>query len=166
MVENGCKHKPNVYTCNILLRGLCSDGMLEKAIKLFHTWVSKGKEVDAVTNLCKEGRFEDALNLVNDMIENELGPDKYTYNAFVNAGRTAEAEEIQAGKLQDQVSHVENAETDVAGVESISDGKEFPEKINQLCMEGRYKSSTALSNIEVKLLKMASSSSSVLVFCW
>ncbi|KAL2932381.1 hypothetical protein RDABS01_006400 [Bienertia sinuspersici] len=80
MVENGCKPKPNVYTCNILLRGLCSDGMLEKAIKLFHTW---------------EGRFEDALNLVNDMIENELGPDKYTYNAFVNAGRTAEAEEFR-----------------------------------------------------------------------
>lgn len=128
-----------------------------RPIKLFHTWVSKGKEVDAVTyntlitSLCKEGRIEDALNLVKDMMENKLGPDQYTYNAIFNAlvssGRTTEAEEfresmLQDGKLQDQHLQLEKdvtVETDVAKVEAIPKAEDFSQSINQLCTEGRYK---------------------------
>ncbi|KAH9612799.1 hypothetical protein KSS87_005484 [Heliosperma pusillum] len=131
--------------------------MLEKAIKLFHTWISKGKEVDTVTYntliacLCKEGRLEDALEFVKDMVNNKLEPDKYTYNAIFNAligaGRTAEAEEfresmIKTGKLLDQSLQPEKPETDdtdVASSERVSCSRDFSKQINQLCVEGRYK---------------------------
>ncbi|PIM99275.1 hypothetical protein CDL12_28235 [Handroanthus impetiginosus] len=102
MVEKS--FKPDIYTCNILLRGLCREGMLEKATKLFNTWVSKGKVLDAVkhntliTALCKEGRLEHSLNLVAEMEEKILGPDSYTFNAIIgalnDAGKTKEAEEL------------------------------------------------------------------------
>ncbi|KAJ0046236.1 hypothetical protein Pint_06491 [Pistacia integerrima] len=64
MVENS--FKPDVFTCNILLRGLCRKGMLEKALKLFNTWISKGRTIDAASRsedfkskMVEEGKLKD-----------------------------------------------------------------------------------------------------------
>ncbi|XVE99376.1 hypothetical protein REPUB_Repub03eG0192700 [Reevesia pubescens] len=89
MVEN--LFKSDVFTCNILLSGLCSEGLREKGLKIFNTWISKGKAVDGVTyntmisSLCKEGIFEAAIHLVSEMEERNLGPDHYTYTAILGA---------------------------------------------------------------------------------
>ncbi|KAK7391161.1 hypothetical protein VNO78_19572 [Psophocarpus tetragonolobus] len=108
MVENS--FKPDVFMRNILLRGLCTEGMLEKAFNFFNLWISKEYSVDVVTyntlisSLCKEGRLEEAFNLVTEVEGKKLVPDLYTYDAIVNmltrAGRTEEAEKIMALLLE------------------------------------------------------------------
>ncbi|KAJ0013732.1 hypothetical protein Pint_21734 [Pistacia integerrima] len=90
--------------------------MLEKALKLFNTWISKGRTIDAVTyntmisSLCKEVRFKDAFDLLSEMKEKKLGPDHYTFTiihgALTDAGRLQEAEDfkskmVEEGKLKD-----------------------------------------------------------------
>ncbi|RYR31221.1 hypothetical protein Ahy_B01g056013 [Arachis hypogaea] len=61
MVENS--FKPDVITCNILLRGLCKHG----------------KSIDAVTYntlisvLCKEGKLDEAFDLMTEMEKKNWG---------------------------------------------------------------------------------------------
>ncbi|KAJ0046027.1 hypothetical protein Pint_06117 [Pistacia integerrima] len=149
MVENS--FKPDVFTCNILLGGLCREGMLEKALKLFNTWISKGRTIDAVTyntmisSLCKEGRFKDAFDLLSEMEEKKLGPDHYTFNiihgALTDAGRLQEAEDfkskmVEEGKVKDLRQSVVTTETS-EGFDSSSIA--YSEQINELCRKGKYK---------------------------
>eukprot|EP00257_Ricinus_communis_P028154 XP_025015568.1 pentatricopeptide repeat-containing protein At2g16880 [Ricinus communis] len=154
MVEKS--FKPDLFTCNILLRGLCTEGMLDNALKLFNTWISKGKAIDAVTyntiisGLCKEGRFEEAFDLLAEMEEKKLGPDCYTYNAILcalaDAGRM-EAEEfmskiVEQGKLQDQTISLNKRKTESGSEtaqESDPNSVAFSEQINELCTQGKYK---------------------------
>ncbi|MED6145120.1 hypothetical protein PIB30_022118 [Stylosanthes scabra] len=108
MVENS--FQSDVITCNILLRGLCKAGMLEKAFNLFNTWIIKGKPVDAVTYntlisaLCKEGKLDEAFDLMIEMEGKKLGPDRYTYTAIIggltHAGRTEEAKKFMEKLLE------------------------------------------------------------------
>ena len=155
MVENS--FKLDVFTCNILLHGLCREGMLENALKLFNTWISKGKTIDTVTyntlisSLCKDGRFEDAFDLLEEMEEKKLGPDQYTYNAILgvltDAGRIKEAEEfmskmVEMGKLSDQSSQLGKGQDD--GNHDNSEGSDsssiaYSEQIKELCTQGKYK---------------------------
>lgn len=155
MVEKS--FKPDVFTCNILLRGLCREGMIEKALKLFNTWISKGKSVDTVTyntvitSLCKEGRLDEAFDLVAKMEENKLGPDHFTYNAILSAlthaGRIEEATKfmskmIETGNLLDQFLQMNKGEDKVASEtleETDSSSIAYSEHIDKLCTEGRYK---------------------------
>ena len=155
MVENS--FKLDVFTCNILLHGLCREGMLENALKLFNTWISKGKTIDTVTyntlisSLCKDGRFEDAFDLLEGMEEKKLGPDQYTYNAILgvltDAGRIKEAEEfmskmVEMGKLSDQSLQLGKGQDD--GNHDNSEGSDsssiaHSEQIKELCTQGKYK---------------------------
>ena len=131
--------------------------MLEKALKLFNTWISKGKAIDVVTyntlisSLCKEGRFEDVFDLLAEMEEKKLGPDQYTYNAILSAltdaGRIKEAEEFMSkigemGKLPDQPSQLgkgQDVVTHETPEESDSSSFAYSEQINELCTQGKYK---------------------------
>ncbi|KVI06902.1 Pentatricopeptide repeat-containing protein [Cynara cardunculus var. scolymus] len=143
-------------TVSTVLHALCLEknkGLLEKAITLFNTWISKGKTVDAVTYntlvscLCKEGRFEDAMDLVAEMKEKNLGPDRYTYNAVLvtltDAGRREEAEDLMSkmiewgNVLDDLSSHGVQDEPDTSLVACSED-------IDKLCTERKYRDALRL----------------------
>lgn len=154
--------KPDVFTCNILLRGLCREGMLEKALKLFNTWVSKGKDIDVVTyntlisSLCKEGKFENAYDLLTEMEERKLGPDQSTYNeilgALTDAGRIKEAEEFRLKMVESGILHDRNLKLDQGQYVLTSDMSEhidsksmaYSDQINELCNQHKYKDATHL----------------------
>ena len=87
----------------------------------------KRKTIDTVTyntlisSLCKDGRFEDAFDLLEEMEEKKLGPDQYTYNAILgvltDAGKIKEVEEfmskmVEMGKLSDQSSQLGKGQDD------------------------------------------------------
>lgn len=102
--------KPDVVTFIILLAGLCREGMLEKALKLFNTWISKGRKFDATTynkmisSLCREGRFKDAFDEVYEMKKKKPVPDHYTFNiiqgALINACKLQEAEDFKSKMVE------------------------------------------------------------------
>ncbi|KAJ6432807.1 hypothetical protein OIU84_019939 [Salix udensis] len=130
---------------------------LKKALKLFNTWISKGKDVDAVSYntiilaLCKEKRFGEAFDLLAEMEEKKLGPDYYTYNAILSgltdAGRMKDAEEFiskiaEKGKSEYQFLELgkrQDARTGEISQEPHPDAIAYSNKINELCSQGRYK---------------------------
>ncbi|XWS75108.1 hypothetical protein CRYUN_Cryun01aG0056700 [Craigia yunnanensis] len=127
--------------------------MLEKALKLFNTWILKGKAIDEVTyntmisGLCKEGRFEVAFHLVSEMKERNLGPDHYTYNAILgaltSAGRMNEAEElikkmVEVGKFQEKSLQLKEQNVKTSEITKVfdPDSNACSEQIIELCNRG------------------------------
>uniref|UniRef100_A0A0A8XW14 Pentacotripeptide-repeat region of PRORP domain-containing protein n=1 Tax=Arundo donax TaxID=35708 RepID=A0A0A8XW14_ARUDO len=101
------------------MNGLCLYGKLDKAVKLFESWVEKGKKVDVITYntliqaMCKNGDIDTALHFFADMEVRGLQPDAFTYNvvlsALSEAGRSEEAQNMlnklaESGKLSERFS--------------------------------------------------------------
>jgi pentatricopeptide repeat protein len=89
-------------------------------MKLFESWVEKGKKVDVITYntliqaLCKDGDVDTALRFFADMEVRGLQPDTFTYNvvlsALSEAGRSEEAQNMlhkldESGKLSERFSY-------------------------------------------------------------
>ncbi|KAJ0102357.1 hypothetical protein Patl1_06174 [Pistacia atlantica] len=105
LLENGLI--PNETTYNTIIHG---EGMLEKALKLFNTWISKGRTIDAVTYNTMISRLQEAEDFKSKMVEE--------------------------GKVKDLRQSVVTTETS-EGFDSSSIA--YSEQINELCCKGKYK---------------------------
>ncbi|KAK9919966.1 hypothetical protein M0R45_028536 [Rubus argutus] len=105
--------EPNLYTFNMVIRGLCKAGKLEKAkdviindmkawgispnvgnmemaMKLLHEMEANGLRADRITyntlinGLCKEGESRKAETLLDEMFEKGLSSNHLTYNFLMD----------------------------------------------------------------------------------
>ncbi|QHO21101.1 Pentatricopeptide repeat-containing protein [Arachis hypogaea] len=136
MVENS--FKPDVIICNILLRGLCKHGMFE------NTWIIKGRYNTLISVLCKEGKLDEAFDLMTEMEKKKLGPDRYTYIAFIgaltHAGRTEEANKFMSKLLETGPNMISEDTSQILG----AGDKDYSEQISNFCTQGKYKEAMKL----------------------
>ncbi|XP_034681328.1 pentatricopeptide repeat-containing protein At5g39710 [Vitis riparia] len=95
---------PNVYTYNILIRGFCSVGELQKGLGCFGEMERNGCLPNVVTYntlidaYCKMGRIDEAFGLLKSMSSKGMQPNLISYNVIINGlcreGRMKEAWEI------------------------------------------------------------------------
>ncbi|WOL19421.1 pentatricopeptide repeat-containing protein [Canna indica] len=110
----------NVYTYNILIRGFCSWGELDRASALLSEMMLAGCSPNVVTyntlidGLCKSGKVENARLLLRTMKEIGLKPNLVTFNSIVNGlcreGRMKESsklvnEMVREGLAPDAITH-------------------------------------------------------------
>ncbi|KAJ3696535.1 hypothetical protein LUZ61_000240 [Rhynchospora tenuis] len=87
-----------------MLDGLCKDGLVQEAMKLFGVMREKGTIPEVVIYtavveaFCKCSRFDDAMKVFRKMQRNGVVPNAYSYGVIVNGlckgGRLAESEEF------------------------------------------------------------------------
>ncbi|QHO21120.1 Pentatricopeptide repeat-containing protein [Arachis hypogaea] len=119
--------------------------MFEKAFNLFNTWIIKGKSVDAVTYntlisvLCKEGKLDEAFDLMTETEKKKLGADRYTYTtiigALTHAGRTEEAKKFMSKLLETSPNMISE---DTSQILSSGD-MDYSEQVTNFCTQGKYK---------------------------
>ncbi|XP_069149047.1 pentatricopeptide repeat-containing protein At5g39710 [Solanum lycopersicum] len=118
MVQSGVS--PNVYTYNIMIRGLCAKGELQKSLVVFNEMEKNGCLRNVVTyntiigGYCKIGKVDEAVKLLKLMQVRSLEPSVVTYNAIINGlcreGRMKETSEILEemrgkGLMPDEVTY-------------------------------------------------------------
>ncbi|KAK4340258.1 hypothetical protein RND71_041720 [Anisodus tanguticus] len=118
MVKSGVS--PNVYTYNIMIRGFCRKGDLQKGLVVFDEMEKSGCLRNVVTyntligGYCKIGKVDEAVELLKLMQVRNLEPNVVTYNAIVNGlcreGRMNETSEILEemkgkGLMPDEVTY-------------------------------------------------------------
>uniref|UniRef100_A0A1J3I837 Pentatricopeptide repeat-containing protein n=1 Tax=Noccaea caerulescens TaxID=107243 RepID=A0A1J3I837_NOCCA len=149
--------KPDNYTCNILLNGLCKEGMTEKALNFFNTLIEE-RDVDTVTYntmisaFCKERKLKEAFDLLSEMEERGLEPDRFTYNSIITTlmedGKLSEAEELMEKvsgkfgplKVDLKAETEKNATTGTESKEEAnSEAIAYSDVIKELCNRGRLK---------------------------
>ncbi|KAJ4769343.1 hypothetical protein LUZ62_053600 [Rhynchospora pubera] len=86
----------NVYTYNSLIHGLCKNGSVNAAQKVFENMHAYGIVADLYTysvlihSFCRQGSMHSAVNLFDEMIAKGVVPDVYNYNDLI-LGRINEA---------------------------------------------------------------------------
>ncbi|CAM8910912.1 unnamed protein product [Rhodiola kirilowii] len=118
MVENGIS--PNVFTYNIMIRGFCGVGNMEKGLGIFDEMEKKGCLPNVVTfntlldAYCKMGKMDKAMELFKLMCGKGLRPNLISYNVVVNglclAGRMSDTSEVLRemslkGMVPDEVTY-------------------------------------------------------------
>ncbi|CAN4116647.1 unnamed protein product [Withania somnifera] len=98
------KLKPDVVTYNVMIKGLCEKGELDKAVGFFDEIEKNGLEADLVTfnTMCgafySNGRFDDGEKMWDLMVRKNVVPDIRSYNAklvgLMNEKKVAEAVRI------------------------------------------------------------------------
>ncbi|OUZ99809.1 Pentatricopeptide repeat [Macleaya cordata] len=122
---------PNVYSFNILIRGFCRDGKLEKALGFFNEMERTGCSPNVVTfntlvdAYCKVGKIDEAFKLFELMAQRELRPNLITYNAVINGL-------CRLGRMKDTKRVVEEMES--KGL--VPDKVTYNTLVNGYCMEG------------------------------
>ncbi|KAE8682700.1 G-type lectin S-receptor-like serine/threonine-protein kinase RKS1-like [Hibiscus syriacus] len=96
--------KPDVFTFNILIHGLCKQGCLCSALDLVNEMERKGCKPNVITysilidGLCKEGRVEEVGNMLNGMSAEGVRLNTAVYNTLINAlckgGKIHEARDL------------------------------------------------------------------------
>ncbi|KAL3753259.1 hypothetical protein ACJRO7_000625 [Eucalyptus globulus] len=87
-MQGGCRI--NSFTYNIVIDGLCKEGLITEALRLHESMSKKGIKPDVVTytslihGLCNVGQMEDALILLEEMTSGGIQPDIFTYNSLVH----------------------------------------------------------------------------------
>ncbi|KAL4197977.1 hypothetical protein AMTRI_Chr03g43580 [Amborella trichopoda] len=72
-----------------MLDGLCKDGLVQEAMKLFGTMREKGTIPEiviytaVVDAFCKSGKFEDAIRVFRKMQKNGITPNAYSYTMII-----------------------------------------------------------------------------------
>ncbi|KAK4424183.1 Pentatricopeptide repeat-containing protein [Sesamum alatum] len=88
MIDNGIS--PNVFTYNILIRGLCANKEMDKGLGFLEEMEKKGCLPNVVTYntlidaYCKMGNMNEAYALLKLMWEKDLEPNVITYNVIIN----------------------------------------------------------------------------------
>ncbi|GKA78055.1 tetratricopeptide-like helical domain-containing protein, partial [Tanacetum coccineum] len=114
MEERGCK--PDVVTYTNIIDSLCKDKMIDDAFKLFKEMVFRqgispnvitySSLIDGLCNLvdafCKEGKVEEAENVIDIMIEKGIVPNIVTYSTFID-GYCLRGEMSKAKKFFDSL---------------------------------------------------------------
>ncbi|KAK2991483.1 hypothetical protein RJ640_016518 [Escallonia rubra] len=111
---------PNVFTYNIMIRGFCGVGELERGLSLFDLMERNGCLPNVVTYntiinaYCKIGRVDEAYRYLNSMSVRNLEPTLISRNVIINglcrAGRMNEASEVlqeikRNGFVPDEVTY-------------------------------------------------------------
>ncbi|CAN4117229.1 unnamed protein product [Withania somnifera] len=79
---------PNLFTCNLLIRGLSENGQLNEAARMLE---ALRKEADVVTyntlisGLCKNSKVAEAESYLRKMVNCGFDPDAFTYNTIIGA---------------------------------------------------------------------------------
>ncbi|EPS66849.1 hypothetical protein M569_07924, partial [Genlisea aurea] len=102
MMENGIS--PNVYTYNVLIRGLCANKEMNQGLSLFEQMEKRGVLPNVVTfntvidAYCKSRNIDQAYGLLKQMWERNLEPNVITYNVIINGlckeGRIKETDDV------------------------------------------------------------------------
>ncbi|CAA6669763.1 unnamed protein product [Spirodela intermedia] len=93
MKENGLT--PDVFTKNIIIKGLCGEKIMDKANDVYMSMYSCGLKPDVVTYntlvgaYCKERDLRSALNIITKMTLEGCDPDITTYNIWIHGLSTA-----------------------------------------------------------------------------
>ncbi|KAL3820657.1 hypothetical protein ACJIZ3_006562 [Penstemon smallii] len=103
-METKWKVKPDVVSYNIVIKGFCEMGELDRALNVVDTMGKNGVKPDLITfntlldNLYKKKKFDDAEKIWKQMIKNKLVPNIRSYNArlvgLVNEKKFKEAVEF------------------------------------------------------------------------
>ncbi|PPD67243.1 hypothetical protein GOBAR_DD35877 [Gossypium barbadense] len=102
MVDKGVE--PNIYSYNIVMDGLCKNGMLSDVIMVMGFIVRSGLSPDTVTystllhGYCRKGKLFEANAILNEMMRNGCVPNTYTCNILLHSlwkeGKILEAEKL------------------------------------------------------------------------
>ncbi|XP_044510676.1 pentatricopeptide repeat-containing protein At1g63080, mitochondrial-like [Mangifera indica] len=88
MASVGCK--PNVFSYNILMEGLCLTNKIDDAKELLASMLSMGCTLDVVSyntlinGYCKNRKIDEALNLYEEMTSEGVRPDVVTYSTLLS----------------------------------------------------------------------------------
>nr|AYM00500.1 pentatricopeptide repeat protein [Salvia miltiorrhiza] len=95
---------PNVFTYNILIRGLCANKNIDRGLDFFEKMEKRGCLPNVVTYntlidaYCKSGNINEAYALLELMWEKNLEPNVITYNVIINGlcreGRMRETSKV------------------------------------------------------------------------
>ena len=101
--------KPNVFTYNSLLQGLFHSGQWKEVTSLFNRMMSEGVNPGSLINaLCKEKRNEEAITMLELMIQRDLKPDIVTYNSLIHglctSGQWAEATSLFSRMMNEEIN--------------------------------------------------------------
>jgi pentatricopeptide repeat protein len=100
--------EPNGYSCSYIAKGLCEKGRVEqgfgfyKEMRVKSLVTSTSAYVIIVCSLALERRFEDAIEVMFDMLSNSRSPDHLTYNKTVLEGLCREGRVDDAFELLDE----------------------------------------------------------------
>ncbi|CAA0826453.1 Pentatricopeptide repeat-containing protein [Striga hermonthica] len=118
MIDHGVS--PNVFTYNILIRGLCANKEIGKGLCFFNEMEKKGCLPNVVTYntlidaYCKTGNMDEAYALLKLMWKKKLEPNVITYNVIINGlcreGRMKETTNIfeemkRKGLVPDEITY-------------------------------------------------------------
>ena len=87
-----------------MLDGLCKDGLIQEAMKLFGVMREKGSIPEVVVytavveGFCKMGKFDDALRVFNKMVNNGISPNAFSYKLLIDGL-------IKGSRLEDAVDY-------------------------------------------------------------
>lgn len=114
-----------------MLDGLCKDGLVQEAMKLFSVIREKGTIPEVVIYtavveaFCKVSRFDDAIRVFRKMQKNGIVPNAYSYGVIVNGlckgDRLAECEEFCVEMFE--AGHSPNPATFVGLVDAFCKAK-------------------------------------------
>ncbi|OIT07213.1 PREDICTED: pentatricopeptide repeat-containing protein At5g39710 [Nicotiana attenuata] len=131
MVNSGVS--PNVYTYNIMIRGLCGKGDLKKGLAFLNEMEKCGCLPSVVTYntiigaYCKIGKVDEAVEFLKLMQVRNLEPSVVTYNAIINGlcreGRMKETSEVLE---------------DMRGKGLVPDEVTYNTLVNGYCREGNF----------------------------
>ncbi|KAF0930982.1 hypothetical protein E2562_038550 [Oryza meyeriana var. granulata] len=91
MTELSCM--PNVFSYNILLKGLCDDNRSQEALELLHMMADDGGDCPpdvfsyntVIDGFFKEGDLDKAYSRYHEMLDQKVVPNVATYNSIIAA---------------------------------------------------------------------------------
>jgi pentatricopeptide repeat protein len=89
MPELGCT--PNVFSFNILLKGLCEENKSQEAFELLRIMAHNGGScapdvvsyTTVIDGLCKEGQMDNTYDLFSEMLDHGIASDIVTCNSII-----------------------------------------------------------------------------------
>ncbi|CAK9215004.1 unnamed protein product [Sphagnum jensenii] len=134
--------KPNVITYNVLINALCKEGLVEVGVRVLHTMRSGGDNqvlpnvatYNTVIDACaKLGFYEKVEELMEEMVEHGIEPDRITYTALIDAyGKSGQWE------------YAENTFKGMKGAHIEPDVMAYTAMIDAYAKEGLYEKAESL----------------------
>ncbi|KAH0451639.1 hypothetical protein IEQ34_018938 [Dendrobium chrysotoxum] len=132
---------PSLLTYNTLISGMCENGELQEAGRLWDDMVERRCAPNVFTynvlinGFCKAGKPKEGIRILGEMMESMCAPNKFTYNVLIDGlHKLGDMEEI-AKLLQKATSKSEFLDGEIWNIfvtKMLSDSNQWREDLNVL----------------------------------